>query len=83
MVVVALAVAEFSRGLSNFLSQVQYQGQSLDIERCRRVVAPMLPAMATSGFLINQLDEALARGRSSKRLSGWPWLKTFPQYVPA
>ena len=72
MGVVALAVAEFSRGLSNFLSQVQYQGQSLDIERCRRVVAPMLPAMATSGFLINQLDEALAKGpqlKTSERLA--------------
>ena len=38
MSVVALTVTEFSRGLSDFLSQVQYQGQSLDIQRGKRVV---------------------------------------------
>ncbi len=59
---VALTVTEFSRGLSNFLSQVQYQGQALDIQRGKRVVARVLPAMASAGFPIDQLDEVLAKG---------------------
>ncbi len=72
MGVVALTVTEFSRGLSNFLSQVQYQGQSLDIQRGKRVVARVLPAMARSGFPIDQLDDALAKGpqlKPSERLA--------------
>lgn len=66
MTVVALTVTEFSRGLSNFLSQVQYQGQSLDIQRGKRVVARVLPAVATSGFPIDQLDDFLAKGPQLK-----------------
>ena len=62
MSVVALTVTEFSRGLSDFLSQVQYQGQSLDIQRGKRVVARVLPAVASAGFPIDRLDELLAKG---------------------
>lgn len=62
MNVVALTVTEFSRGLSDFLSQVQYQGQSLDIQRGKRVVARVLPAVASIGFPIDRLDELLAKG---------------------
>jgi hypothetical protein len=62
MSVVALTVTEFSRGLSDFLSQVQYQGQSLDIQRGKRVVARVLPAVASSGFPIDRLDALLVRG---------------------
>ena len=49
MAVVALTVTEFSRSLSDFLSQVQYQGQSLDIQRGKRVIARVLPAVTASG----------------------------------
>ncbi len=66
MSVLALTVTEFSRGLSDFLSQVQYQGQSLDIQRGKRVVARVLPAVATSGFPIDQLDDFLAKGPQLK-----------------
>ena len=66
MGVVALTVTEFSRGLSDFLSQVQYQGQSLDIQRGKRVVARVLPAVASTGFPIDQLDDVLARGPQLK-----------------
>ena len=66
MSVVALTVTEFSRGLSGFLSQVQYQGQSLDIQRGKRVVARVLPAVASSGFPIDQLDDVLAKGPQLK-----------------
>ena len=72
MSVVALTVTEFSRGLSDFLSQVQYQGQSLDIQRGKRVVARVLPAVASSGFPIDQLDDVLAKGpqlKASERLT--------------
>ena len=72
MSVVALTVTEFSRGLSDFLSQVQYQGQSLDIQRGKKVVARVLPAMASNGFPIDQLDDVLANGpqlKASERLA--------------
>ena len=62
MAVVALTVTEFSRSLSDFLSQVQYQGQSLDIQRGKRVIARVLPAVASSGFPIDRLDAFLATG---------------------
>ena len=58
MSVVALTVTEFSRGLSDFLNEVQTPGQSLDIQRGKGV----LPAVACAGFPIDQLDELLARG---------------------
>ena len=51
---------------------MQYRGQSLDIQRGERIVTPMLPVMATSGFPIDQLDEALAKGpqlKTSERLA--------------
>lgn len=66
MSVIAVTVTEFSRGLSDFLSQVQYQGQSLDIQRGKRVVARVLPAAASHGFPIDQLDDVLARGPQLK-----------------
>ncbi|MDB5778071.1 MAG: hypothetical protein JWP79_1792 [Polaromonas sp.] len=62
MGVVLLTVTEFSRGLSDFLNQVQYQGQSLNIQRGRRVVARVLPAVASDGFALDRLDDFLAQG---------------------
>jgi hypothetical protein len=62
MGVVAVTVTEFSRGLSDFLSQVQYQGQSLDIQRGKRVIARVLPAVAAEGFPLDRLDDFLAKG---------------------
>ena len=56
---------EFSRGLSEFLNQVQYKGQVLDIERGKRVVArvsPVADVPDTDGFPILQLGDFLARG---------------------
>lgn len=62
MGVIALTVTEFSRGLSNFLNQVQYQGQTLDIQRGKKLVARVLPAGTSDGFPINRLDDMLAKG---------------------
>ena len=56
---------EFSRSLSEFLNQVQYKGQVLDIERGKRVVARLSPVSALSGidgFPLAQLDELMAKG---------------------
>jgi hypothetical protein len=62
MGVVSLTVTEFSRGLSDFLNQVQYRGQTLDIQRGKKVVARVLPVGAPDGFPLTQLDELLAKG---------------------
>lgn len=62
MSTIALTVTEFSRGLSNFLNQVQYQGQTLDIQRGKKLVARVLPAGAPNGFPIDRLDNLLAQG---------------------
>lgn len=62
MGVTAITVTEFSRNLSDFLSQVQYQGQSLDIQRGKRVIARVLPAVAGDGFALDRLDDFLAGG---------------------
>lgn len=72
MSVIALTVTEFSRGLSNFLSQVQYQGQTLDIQRGKKIVARVLPAGNADGFPIDRLDDMLAKGprlSASERLA--------------
>jgi len=62
MSTIPLTVTEFSRGLSNFLNQVQYQGQTLDIQRGKKLVARVLPAGAPNGFPIDLLDNLLAQG---------------------
>ena len=72
MAAVAITVTEFSCVLSNFLSQVQYQGKSLDIQRGKQVIARVLPAVASSGFPIDQLDDELSKGpqlSASERLA--------------
>lgn len=58
----AVNVTEFSRSLSDFLNQVQYRGQVLDIERGKRIVARVSPVSAVDGYPISQLDDLLARG---------------------
>ncbi len=58
----AVNVTEFSRGLSEFLNNVQYKGMVLDIERGKRVVARVSPAGLMDGFPIGQLDDLLGKG---------------------
>ena len=56
---------DFSRGLSEFLNQVQYQGQTLDIERGKRVVARVSPPAGlrgAEGYPISQLGGLLTQG---------------------
>ena len=58
----AVNVTDFSRGLSEFLNQVQYKGVVLDIERGKRIVARVSPAGLVDGFPIGQLDDLLSKG---------------------
>jgi hypothetical protein len=62
MATLAVNATDFSRGLSEFLNQVQYKGQVLDIERGKRIVARVSPIAAADGFPIDQLDVWLAKG---------------------
>ena len=59
---ITISATEFSRGLSDFLNQVQYQSQVLDIERGKRVIARVSPVSSVGGFPLNQLDALLANG---------------------
>jgi hypothetical protein len=62
MAAYAVNVTDFSRGLSEFLNNVQYKGMVLDIERGKRVVARVSPAGLTDGFPLAQLDDLLTKG---------------------
>ena len=62
MTTISVSVTEFSRGLSEFLNHVQYQGQVLDIERGKRIIARVSPVASADGFPIDQLDTLLAKG---------------------
>jgi hypothetical protein len=62
MATLAVNATDFSRGLSEFLNQVQYKGQVLDIERGKRVVARVSPVAVADGFPIGQLDDWLVKG---------------------
>lgn len=69
MAVTAVTVTEFARGLSDFPNQVQYRGQTLDIQRGKKLVPRVTPPGAADGFPRDQRDDFLARGRSSARLN--------------
>ncbi len=44
MAVTAVTVTEFTRGLSDFLHQVQYRGQMLDIQSASRMLIVIIGA---------------------------------------
>ncbi|MBC7624926.1 MAG: hypothetical protein H7232_16250 [Aeromicrobium sp.] len=67
MPTVAVTVTEFSRSLSDFLSQVEYHGQVLDIARGKRVIARVSPVAVADGFPVDQLDALFANGPSLGR----------------
>lgn len=62
MATLSVSVTEFARSLSDFLNQVQYRGQVLDIERGKRVVARVAPVAAADGFPLDRIDALLALG---------------------
>ena len=53
----AITATDFSRKLSDYLNQVQYRGQVLDIERGKRIVARVSPVTPSEGYPIARLDE--------------------------
>ena len=61
-----LSVTDFSRGISDYLSRVQYRGELLDIVRGKRVIARVVPAEESQnhsdGFPIDEIDAFLATG---------------------
>ena len=59
---VTIGATDFARGLSDYLNQVQYRGQVLDIERGKRVIARVIPPPAVDGFPIEQLSDFFAKG---------------------
>ncbi len=59
---IVIGATDFARGLSDYLNQVQYRGQVLDIERGKRVIARVIPPEATEGFPIEQLGEFFTKG---------------------
>jgi antitoxin (DNA-binding transcriptional repressor) of toxin-antitoxin stability system len=58
---ISVTATEFTRGISDYLSQVQYRGQVFDISRGKKMVARIAPAPETVGFPIAQLDAWLAQ----------------------
>ena len=61
MSAITVNATEFSRGLSDFLNQVQYKGQVLDIERGKRVIARVSPVEAAGGYPLARLDALLQK----------------------
>jgi hypothetical protein len=59
---VPVNVTNFFRGLSEFLNQVQYKGQVLDIEHGKKLIARVSPASVVDGYPIDQLDKLIASG---------------------
>jgi antitoxin (DNA-binding transcriptional repressor) of toxin-antitoxin stability system len=58
---ISVTATEFTRGISDYLSQVQYRGQVIDISRGKKTVARIMPAPAMSGLPIAQFDAWLAQ----------------------
>jgi hypothetical protein len=55
-----IPATDFARGLSDYLNQVQYRGQVLDISRGKKIIARVMPAGHQDGFPIDQLDALFA-----------------------
>lgn len=81
MATYAVNVTDFSRGLSEFLNNVQYKGMVLDIERGKRVVAVYHLRGWWTGFLLGSWMICWARGRSYRLLTGSRWPKTCVPYA--
>jgi antitoxin (DNA-binding transcriptional repressor) of toxin-antitoxin stability system len=58
---ISVTATEFTRGISDYLSQVQYRGQVFDISRGKKLVARITPSPNVAGFPIGQLDAWLAQ----------------------
>jgi antitoxin (DNA-binding transcriptional repressor) of toxin-antitoxin stability system len=57
-----ISATDFARGLSDYLNQVQYLGQTLDIARGKKIVARISPVAHQDGYPIETLGQFLASG---------------------
>ena len=58
---IAVTATEFTRGISDYLSQVQYRGQVIDISRGKKVIARVIPTgNEPRGLTAKQVDTLLA-----------------------
>lgn len=58
---ISVTATEFTRGISDYLSQVQYRGQVFDISRGKRVIARVIPTVGQpKGLTASQVDALLA-----------------------
>jgi antitoxin (DNA-binding transcriptional repressor) of toxin-antitoxin stability system len=62
MSTIPISVTDFARGLSDYLNQVQYLGQTLDIARGKKIVARIAPVAHQDGYPIEALGQFLANG---------------------
>ncbi len=58
---ISVTATEFTRGISDYLSQVQYRGQVIDISRGKKVIARVIPTDSEPrGLTAKQVDALLA-----------------------
>jgi hypothetical protein len=91
---ISVTATEFTRGISDYLSQVQYRGQIFDISRGKTVIARVIPGGEAKGLnakqvqtLLNNLPSLDAEGREAfaadlaevrRRLNAMPARATDP-----
>jgi antitoxin (DNA-binding transcriptional repressor) of toxin-antitoxin stability system len=58
---ISVTATEFTRGISDYLSQVQYRGQVIDISRGKKVIARVTPIDdQPKGLTAGQVEALLA-----------------------
>jgi hypothetical protein len=56
---ISVTATEFTRGISDYLSQVQYRGQVFDISRGKTVIARVIPGHEVRGLNAKQVQTLL------------------------
>lgn len=56
---ISVTATEFTRGISDYLSQVQYRGQVIDISRGKKVIARVIPGDVRPGINARQAQQIL------------------------
>jgi antitoxin (DNA-binding transcriptional repressor) of toxin-antitoxin stability system len=56
---ISVTATEFTRGISDYLSQVQYRGQVIDISRGKKVIARVIPGDAPYSISATQAQRVL------------------------
>lgn len=56
---ISVTATEFTRGISDYLSQVQYRGQVIDISRGKGIIARVIPRAEGQGLNAKQVQTLL------------------------